>query len=149
MSTNSQNPAKGQAFKQLVRKWLKKQRVNVDVEYPVQVSINGRVTKSHKFDLGNCGLLVECKAYGWTEGGNSPSAKFATTNEAMLYFVAAPDAYKKMLFMPKTGKLGKRRPETLVEHYVRRYAHFIPDDVEIYELNESDLSAIRAWPTTD
>ena len=48
--------------------------------------------------------------------------------------------------MPKTAKVGKRKPATLVEYYVRLYGHFIPNGVEIYELDESDLSATRVWP---
>ncbi len=114
-------------------------------DYEVEVSINSRRKKPHKFDWGSDALLIECKAYNWTIGGNSPSAKLSTANEALLYFIAAPKSYRKMLFMPETEKAGKRNPATLVEHYVRRYGHFIPDDVEVYELNESNLAARRVW----
>ena len=146
MTTNSQNPARGRAFEQRVGQHLKREGYDVTPDYEVEVSVNGRLKKPHKFDWGSNALLVECKAYGWTAGGNNPSAKLATTNEAMLYFVGTPASYKKMLFMPKTEKNRKRVSETLVEHYVRRYGHFIPDGVEIYELNECDLSATRVWP---
>ena len=146
MTTNSQNPAKGRAFEQRVGEHLRRKGCDVRPDYEIEVSINGHQKKPHKFDWGSDACLVECKAYSWTEGGNNPSAKFATANEAMLYFVAAPGSWKKMLFMPKTGKVGKLRPETLIEHYVRRYGHFIPDGVEIYELDENDLSATRVWP---
>ena len=146
MTTNSQNPARGRDFEQRVGQYLRREGYDVKPGYEVEVSVNGRLKKSHKFDWGSNALLVECKAYDWTEGGNNPSAKLATTNEAMLYFVAAPSSYKKMLFMPKTGKVGKRRPATLVEYYVRLYGHFIPNGVEIYEMDESDLSASRVWP---
>ncbi len=146
MTINSQNPARGRAFEQRVGQYLTREGYDVNPDYEVEVTVNGRLNKAHRFDWGSGDLLVECKAYSWTEGGNSPSAKFATANEAMLYFVATPASYKKMLFMPKTEKVGKLRPETLIEHYVRRYGHFIPDGVEIYELDESDLSATRVWP---
>ena len=146
MATNSQNPARGRAFEQRVGQHLRREGYDAKPGYEVEVSINGRRKKSHRFDWGSDDLLVECKAYGWTAGGNNPSAKLATTNEAMLYFVGAPASYKKMLFMPKTEKNRKRISETLVEYYVRLYGHFIPDGVEIYELDESDLSASRVWP---
>ena len=147
MTTNSQNPAKGRNFEQHVGQYLKQNGLEVFRDYEVEVSINSRHKKLHKFDWGSDALLVECKAYNWTEGGNSPSAKLATANEALLYFIAAPKSYRKMLFMPETGKTGKLNPATLVEYYVRRYGHFIPDDVEVYELkNESDLAARLVWP---
>jgi len=43
--------------------------------------------KVHKFDLvsQNKKMVVECKKYYWTKGGNPPSAKFATLNEAVFY----------------------------------------------------------------
>ena len=146
MTTNSQNPGRGRAFEKRVGQYLRMQGYDVNPDYEVEVSINGRLKKSHKFDWGSDTLLVECKAYSWTKVGNNPSGKVATANEAMLYFIAAPGPFKKMLFMPRTEKVGKRRPETLVEYYVRSYRHFIPDGVEIYELDESDLSATRVWP---
>ena len=146
MTTNSQNPSRGRAFEQRVGEHLKRKGYDVNPGYEVEVSVNGRLKKSHRFDWGSGDLLVECKAYSWTETGNNPSGKLATANEAMLYFVAAPTSFKKMLFMPKTEKVGKRRPATLVEYYVRGYRHLIPDGVEIYELDESDLSATRVWP---
>lgn len=76
--------------------------MDVYPNYEVEVSINSRLKKSHKFDWGNNTLLVECKAYSWTKGGHSPSAKLSTTNEALLYFMAAPTSNRKMLFMLET-----------------------------------------------
>lgn len=149
MTTNSQNSSRGRAFEQRVGQYLRGQGHDVYPDYRVEVSINGHRKKSHKFDWGSSTLLVECKAYSWTEGRNIPSAKLATANEAMLYFVAAPRSFKKMLFMPKTERVGKRSPATLAEQYVRQYGHFIPDDVEIYELDESNLSATLVWPSND
>ena len=54
----------------------------------------------------------------------------------MLYFLAAPKFYRKMLFISKTKKLGIRNHETLAERYVRTYGHLIPGDVEVFELDE-------------
>ena len=144
--TTRQNAAKGSHFEDSVGKYLEQQGLRVFPDYQIPVSINGRSRKMHKFDWGNETLLVECKAYDWTEGGNNPSAKLATANEALLYFLAAPKSYRKMLFMPATVKRGQRNPQTLVEYYVRTYGHFIPEDVEVYELDQQGLSGRRVRP---
>ena len=147
MTSNSGNPAKGRDFERRVGRYLNDElRLGVVSDYEIKVSINGRSEKVHKFDWGNETLLVECKAYTWTAGGNNPSAKLATANEALLYLLGAPTRYRKMLFMPETPKRGQRRPETLVEYYVRTYGHLIPEDVDVYELNEQHLSVRRGWP---
>lgn len=39
-------------------------------EYSVEVCLNSRRERAHRFDLGNKAMLVECKYYSWTEGGN-------------------------------------------------------------------------------
>jgi hypothetical protein len=31
------------------------------------------------------------------------------------------------------------RPKTFVEYYVRVHAHFIPDDVDVWELNRDQM----------
>ncbi|MCY3800087.1 MAG: hypothetical protein OXG46_00750 [Chloroflexi bacterium] len=142
----SGNKEKGNSFTRRVQDHLARIGLSVQPEYAVEVSVNGRHKKMHKFDFGNDSLLVECKAYDWTAGGNYPSAKISTINEAMLYFVAAPKSYRKMIFISATEKKGVRNPETLPEHYVRRYGHFIPGDVEVYELDAEDLSSKRVWP---
>ena len=134
------NRQKGAEFAERVRAHLESQGLGVKPEYEVQVGVNGYVKKTRKFDWGNESLLVECKAYDWTAGGNSPSAKLTTVNEAMLYFLAAPKSFRKMLFISETGKRPVRRPETLAEHYVRIYAHLIPED--------DDLSATQLWPAS-
>ncbi len=147
MTSQRSNSDKGRYFEQRVGEYLGRcQGLRVVAGYEVEISINGHSKKLHKFDWGNSTVLVECKAYDWTEGGNSPSAKLATANEALLYFLASPKSYRKMLFFPTTGKRGKRNPETLVEYYVRMNGHFVPDDVEIYELDPERLSATRTWP---
>jgi hypothetical protein len=88
-------------------------------------------------------MLVECKYYDWTEGGNNPSAKISTLNEAMVYFHSAPNTYRKVVFISKTERKGTRRPETFAEYYVRLYSHFIPDDVEVWEFDDPSLTARR------
>lgn len=80
--------------------------------FPVEIGF--RVKKSHSFDFGSEDppILVECKSYTWTSGGNSPSAKIRGLNEAMLLFSVAPEQYRKILFVLKissrtpTSELG-------------------------------------------
>jgi hypothetical protein len=73
-----------------------------------------RVKKDHKFDLGSEDppILVECKSFTWTSGGNSPSAKIRGMKEVMLLFSVAPPQYRKILFvlkhMHERRKIGSR-----------------------------------------
>ena len=151
MTTNSQNPARGRKFEYLVGLYLKQHPIEKELEvhpqFEVNVGISTRRMKKHPFDWGNDALLVECKAYSWTNSGKNANAKFATANEAILYFSAVPSRqYRKMLFMPKTARIGIQTPESLVEHYVRRFGHLISADVEVFELDartsEYDLNGL-------
>jgi hypothetical protein len=92
-----------------------------------------KVKKSHKFDLGsdNPPILVECKSYTWTSGGNSPSAKIRSLNEVMLLFSVAPERYRKILFLLK----DLRKAESLAAHYIKTQGHLIGPDVEIWEFD--------------
>ena len=129
---------KGVDFADLVGTFLIRSGFGVQPEFEVEVGWNSK--RKHKFDWGNRDTLVECKAYDWTASNNSPSAKLSIANESILYFLAAPSGIRKMLFMSATSKVGKRNPATLAETYVRRFGHLIPNDVEVYEFNLSDLS---------
>lgn len=93
--------------------------------------------KQHKFDLG-CAeqrVIVECKSHTSTEGGNVPSAKITTWDQAMLYFFLAPRAYTK-LFVAKRD-LNPKTGESLAEYYVRTHFHVIPDEVHFIEVDEN------------
>lgn len=129
------NVARGYEFASAVAKFLETLGLNVEREYSVQVGIGSKSTKHHRFDFGSPEVIVECKCYGWTEGGNNPSAKISTLNEAMMYFHSTPATYRKMLFLPKTLKSGARNPQTFAEYYVRLHGHFIPAAVEVWELD--------------
>ena len=54
---------------------------DIDPEHKVEIGVNGVQKKAHRFDIGNESLLVE---YDWTGGGNIPSAKLTTVDQAML-----------------------------------------------------------------
>ena len=107
----------------------------------IEIGINGR--KAHNFDLGdyNDKILVECKAHTWTEGGNVPSAKMTTWNQAMFFFHATPLGYRKILFVLRD--FSQKRNETLGQYYIRTNPHLIPMDVEVWEFDETKRTAER------
>ena len=92
-----------------------------------------KVKKPHKFDLGSDQppILVECKSYTWTSGGNSPSAKIRSLNEVMLLFSVAPERYRKILFVLK----HMRKDVSLASHYIKTQGHLIGPGVEIWEFD--------------
>ena len=55
----------------------------------------------------------------------------ATRNEAMYYFMLAPDKYRKILFVKRD--FCEKYQKALAEYYVGRFAHMIPPGVEIME----------------
>lgn len=134
-SATLSNVSRGQDFAAAVGRYLSAIGLKVQPEYTVRVGIGSKSMKDHRFDFGNSEVLVECKCYGWTEGGNNPSAKISILNEAMMYFHSTPEHYRKMLFVPKTQKQGTRNPQTFAEYYVRLHGHFIPASVEVWELD--------------
>jgi hypothetical protein len=105
----------------------------VSLRLGFSVPVGFRVTRPHKFDLGSeePAILVECKSYTWTEGGNSPSAKIRALNEVMLLFSAAPARYRKILFLLK----DMRRDLSLAVQYIRTQGHLIGNGVEIWEFD--------------
>jgi hypothetical protein len=129
------NVERGQELALAVGEFLASQGIGASPEYSVMIGSGSKSTKMHRFDFGSPNALVECKCYGWIEGGNNPSAKISTLNEAMMFFYSVPPTFRKMLFLPKTSKKGARSPETLAEYYVRLHDHFIPATAEIWELD--------------
>jgi hypothetical protein len=69
------NTHAGREFEEAARLFLAK--TGLALQSGFSVPIGGRIKKGHKFDLGSeePPILVECKSYTWTAGGNSPSAK--------------------------------------------------------------------------
>ena len=103
------------------------------LEREFAVAVGHAVKKLHRFDLGSAAppVLVECKSYTWTSGGNSPSAKIRGLNEAMLLFSVAPPDYRKLLVMLR----HLRREESLATNWLRNHGHLVPPGVEIWELD--------------
>ena len=104
-----------------------------------------KVKKDKKFDLGssNPPILVECKSYTWTSGGNIPSSKIRAMNEAMLVFSVAPPEYRKILFILK--HLHQRSKISLATHYVKNQGHLIGPGVEVWEFDLESKNASRVF----
>jgi hypothetical protein len=101
------------------------------------------VKKPHKFDLGseNPPILVECKSFTWTSGGNSPSAKIKNMNEVMLLFNVCPQHYRKILFVLK----HMRKEVSLATHYVKNQGHLIGPNIEVWEFDLESKQAERVF----
>lgn len=128
------NTAVGIEFESFAYKYFRGEHPNLT--RPFYLAIGHLHQKQHKFDLGckETKVIVECKSHIWTEGGNVPSAKLTTWDQAMLYFYLAPRSYRKLFVVkkdtnPKTG-------ESLADSYLRTHNHVIPDEVEFWEVNE-------------
>jgi hypothetical protein len=95
--------------------------------------VGRKIKKLHKFDLGSEDppILVECKSYTWTSGGNSPSAKIRGLNEVMLLFSLAPRRYRKILFVLR----HLRKHVSLASHYIKTQGHLIGSKIEIWEFD--------------
>jgi hypothetical protein len=128
------------AGREFQESFLEERGISLQPEYVVPVGF--RVKKPHKFDLGSDTppILVECKSYTWTSGGNSPSAKIRGLNEAMLLFSVAPAEYRKMLFVLR----HLRRGENLASHYIKTQGHLIGPNVEVWEFDPDSRSALQA-----
>jgi hypothetical protein len=128
MGTNFQrigaisNAHAGREFEEAVRLFFTQTGAALRPGFSVPVGY--RIKKLHRFDLGSEAppMLVECKSYTWTAGGNSPSsAKIRGLNEAMLLFSVAPPHYGKILFLLK----HLRKDVSLATHYVKSQGHLI------------------------
>ena len=127
----------GRDFEQLAQNFFNESGLDLDKRVSVPVGVNGK-EKEHAFDLGckEKKVLVECKSHKWTTpNDNVPTAKLTAWNEAMYYFLASPNGYRKILFVLK--HYSAKRGETLANYYVRTYFHLIPVGVEIWEYDET------------
>ncbi|BBN60538.1 hypothetical protein [Hydrogenovibrio marinus] len=130
------NSKVGKNFELNAQKFFKSIGIHLALNLKVPVGVTSE-KKDHAFDLGNEQekIIVECKSHKWTTGGNVPSAKLTVWNEAMYYFLVAPDNFRKIMFVLKDT--NEKTTETLAEYYFRRYSHLIPSNVEFWEYNES------------
>ena len=133
------NAAVGSDFETAAQEWFLNKGVRLQRNYGVDVGFSKK--KERKFDLGSSEppVLVECKSRKWTGGGNVPSTKITVWNESMYYFLLAPLCFRKVLFVLRD--FNEKRGESLAEYYVRNHSHLIPDNVEIWEYDVSDMTA--------
>lgn len=133
------NTQVGIDFEAAAARCLAANGIDVRPAFSVPVGVAAR-KKPHSFDLGSDDppVLVECKSHRWTSGGNVPSAKMTVWNEAMYYFFAAPQGYRRIFFVSRD--FSPRRDVTLAEYYLNRFRHLVPEGVEFWEFDESDGS---------
>ena len=127
----------GRDFEEAARLFFVTTGINLQPAFTAPVGF--KIKKPHKFDLGseNPPILVECKSYTWTSGGNSPSAKIRGMNEVMLLFSVAPQHYRKILFVLK----HLRGTMSLAKHYIKTQGHLIGPNIEIWEFDLETKSA--------
>ena len=139
-SGSKSNAHIGRDFELHALNYFKSQGIALIKNFKISLGIEEQ-KKLHAFDLGckQAKIIVECKSHKWTTGGNVPSAKLTVWNEAMLYFIASPDEYRKVMFVLKD--YCSKRKETLAEHYIRTYFHLIPTNVEFWEYDTETSEA--------
>jgi hypothetical protein len=132
----------GPEFERAVRTFFANQGLVLMPSKSVEIGV-GAIKKHHRFDLGSehPPVLVECKCHVWTRAGNSPSAKLAVWNEAMYYF-SCVRGYRK-IFVAQRDLL---RGTSLAQHYLGRYPHWVPNDVEFWELDADKLVGEKLTP---
>jgi hypothetical protein len=137
METNFQrkgvisNAHAGREFEEAALLYFRETGVILERNFGVPVGF--RTKKLKHFDLGseNPPTVVECKSFTWTERGKSPSAKMYALNEVMLVFSCTPERYRRILFVLK----HMRKNVSLAAHYIARFGHLIPSNVEIWEFD--------------
>lgn len=140
---STSNTEVGRDFEAQVRLFLAEQGLELESGFEINIGISSK--KPHKFDFGDQKnrVIVECKSHTWTEGDNVPSAKMTTWDQAMLYFyvIRPPDNYRKIFFILRD--YSESRKETLGQYYIRTKSHLIPPDVEIWEYDEQNKTAMK------
>lgn len=140
IGSNSNTDA-GNQFEVAVLRFFEQSGVRLCRNFPAPIGFE--LKKAHRFDLGSNEppVLIECKSYTWTSGGNSPSAKIRGMNEAMLHFSLAPAGYRRMLFVQRDAH--PRRGITLAQHYVATQGHLIPPGVEVWDFSPDSETGTR------
>jgi len=135
----------GSKFEKVAMEYFAQQGIALSPNFGLPIGT--REKKEHRFDLGASTpqkIIVECKSHRWTRGDNMPSAKMAVWNEAMLYFLLAPNDYRKIMFVLHDKKRGDG--ESLLDYYIRTHSHLIPDGVEFLEYDETTGKVARLRP---
>lgn len=135
------NTHAGREFEEAARLFFAANGIALQSGFSVEIGY--KMKKPHKFDLGSEDppILVECKSYTWTSGGNSPSAKIRGMNEVMLLFSVAPVRYRKILFVLK----HRRNQVSLATHYIKTQSHLIGPNIEIWEFDFNQKTGERVF----
>ena len=139
MNLNSENPKVGRDFQQFVAQRLSDELNHLfTLEYPYGI---GTPAHPHKFDCvsEDRTIVVECKCYTWTVGGNIPSAKMAMLDEALFYMSFLPVDVTKIIALNKATSPDKA--ETFAEYFFRIKRHLMRD-VQIYEIDTDGVITI-------
>ena len=136
------NTARGHLFSVLVRRALEAHFGEpFDEEVPIPL---GSPPRPHRFDLVSRSrtYVCECKAYTWTSGGNTPSAKLSHLKEAGQYLGLLGDGVHSLLILKRD--VHPTRGESLAEYFVRLHGHLM-GNVVVVELAQdgTSLKALR------
>ena len=141
MNSNSDNPKVGKAFQGVVKEKVEEYFGCPFIEEkPVLI---GNPPTPHKFDVvsEDGKIIVECKCYTWTQGGNVPSAKLSTLDEAVLYMRSISFEAKKIIAIKLA--YNSKGTTTLAEYFCDKKGHLL-EDVEIWEVDEhGDFRILR------
>ncbi|MDI1318090.1 hypothetical protein [Flavobacterium sp.] len=135
---SSSNVVAGRNFENASKIYVEKQ-LGRTLTFGKKIEIGiSDIKKSHKFDIGDDETIIECKTHKWTTGDHVPSAKLTVWNEAMYYFSLVSNSFTKIFIIEK--HLSEKRNNTLGLYYIKTYGHLIPEDVEIWEFDETNNS---------
>lgn len=134
MNTNSENPKVGRMFEEKVKHVAESIFAVPFSEKSVDI---GNPARPHKFDLVSMdeSIIIECKCYTWTDGGNVPSAKLATLDEAVLYMRSISHPARKIIAL-KYSK-NEKRNQTLAEYFCQKRGNLL-EDISVWEIGDDD-----------
>jgi hypothetical protein len=139
----SSNTQVGREFEDAAQLFFESSGIRVKRAYTAPVGFKVKKLKVFDFGSDNPPILIECKSYTWTSGGNSPSAKIRGMNEAMLLFSVAPPEYRKILFVLK--HVHQRSGVSLAVHYIKNQGHLIGPGIEIWEFDLDAKQGARVF----
>jgi hypothetical protein len=110
------NTQLGRDFEVKAQNFFAQRGLHLTAGMSLEIGINSR--KFHNFDIGDeqKKVVVECKAHTWTEGGNVPSAKMTTWNQAMFFFYDGTTRLPEDSFCSQGFQSKKKRNPRRILH---------------------------------
>jgi hypothetical protein len=126
------NTERGKAFQIACCEALRNQ-FGRDFDFEVSLQCEG---KAHSFNLATSekDIVVECKAFSFTQSGNNPSAKITTLREAISFRGQSKGMSREFWFLSTPA--DPIRGETLGKYFVRLNSHLL-GNVLVMEMAES------------